>query len=92
MHVIFGMSALVMLVATIWMLAKDHNREWRARQLANRNKESWTAAAMLKQQSAVSQSKLDSLQRAVGGGASRPRRRRRSSISSRRVSKPKTIG
>ena len=29
MHVIFGISALVMLVGTIWMLAKDHNREWR---------------------------------------------------------------
>ena len=29
MHVIFGISALVMLGGTIWMLAKDHNREWR---------------------------------------------------------------
>ena len=29
MHVIFGVSSLVMLVGTVWMLAKDHNREWR---------------------------------------------------------------
>jgi hypothetical protein len=61
MHVVFGVSALVMLVATVWMLAADHSREWRATELANRDKESWTAAAMLKQESAVAQSKLDSL-------------------------------
>ena len=36
MHVIFGISALVMLVGTIWMLAKDHNREWRKWQLDDR--------------------------------------------------------
>ena len=36
MHVIFGISALVMLVGTIWMLAKDHNREWRQWQLDDR--------------------------------------------------------
>jgi cytochrome c2 len=63
MHVIFGVSALVMLAATVWMLAADHSREWRATELANRDKESWTAAAMLKQESAVSQSKLESLQK-----------------------------
>ena len=61
MHVIFGVSALVMLVATIWMLAKDHTREWRATELANRNKEAWTATAMLNQQSAVSHSQLEQL-------------------------------
>ncbi len=61
MHVLFGVSALVMLVGTIWMLAKDHNREWRASELANRNKEAWTAAAMLKQESALSHSHLEEL-------------------------------
>ena len=39
MHVIFGISALVMLVGTIWMLAKDHNREWRKWQLDDRARE-----------------------------------------------------
>ncbi len=62
MHVLFGVSALVMLVATIWMLAKDHTREWRATELANRNKEEWTATAMLNQESAISHSKLEKLQ------------------------------
>ena len=39
MHVIFGISSLVMLVGTIWMLAKDHNREWRKWQLDDRARE-----------------------------------------------------
>lgn len=29
MHVVFGVSALLMLGASIWMLADDHNREWK---------------------------------------------------------------
>ena len=39
MHVIFGISALIMLGGTIWMLAKDHNREWRKWQLDDRARE-----------------------------------------------------
>jgi len=61
MHVIFGVSALVMLVGTVWMLAKDHAREWRSTQLANRNKEAWTATALLNQESALSQQQLEEL-------------------------------
>src|SRR5262245_53281458 len=61
MHVIFGISALIMLVATVWMLAKDHMREWRATELANRNKEAWTATAMLNQQQAISRDQLEHL-------------------------------
>ncbi len=29
LHVVFGVSALAMLGATIWMLADDHNRQWK---------------------------------------------------------------
>ena len=47
MHVIFGITALVMLLGTIWMLAKDHNREWRDWQLADRAKERWATEAKL---------------------------------------------
>ncbi len=39
MHIIFGVSALVMMISTLWMLAKDHNREWKRWQLADRKKE-----------------------------------------------------
>lgn len=39
MHVIFGVSAVVMMVSTLWMMAKDHNREWKRWQLTDRKKE-----------------------------------------------------
>src|SRR5688572_28502981 len=29
LHKVFGVSSFVMLVATIWMFAADHNREWK---------------------------------------------------------------
>jgi len=45
LHVVFGASALVMLLATLWLLAKDHNREWKDWQLANRKKEAWMIQA-----------------------------------------------
>ena len=79
MHVIFGVSSLVMLVATVWMLAKDHLREWRGYELNDRNKQKWTMAAQLAQTTAESQSKRDQLSdelkaRATGEGRSSARR------------------
>lgn len=32
LHVIFGCTSLVMLIATIWMVAQDHERSWKNRQ------------------------------------------------------------
>ncbi len=49
MHVIFGVTSLVMLFATIVMLWKDHNREWRQWQLADRERERWTIESQLAQ-------------------------------------------
>lgn len=45
MHIVFGASALVMTIATFWLLAKDHNREWKAIQLADRQKDAWMIRA-----------------------------------------------
>jgi len=45
MHVVFGASALLMTVTTLWLLAKDHNREWKQIQLTDRHKEAWTLQA-----------------------------------------------
>ena len=45
LHVIFGAVSLLMLVATFWLLAKDHNREWKDWQLDNRKKEAWMIQA-----------------------------------------------
>ncbi len=50
-----------MLGGTIWMLAKDHNREWRQWQLDDRDRERWTAEAQLAQAEADSTAKLDDL-------------------------------
>jgi cytochrome c2 len=61
MHVIFGVSSLVMLGGTVWMLAKDHNREWRQWQLDDRARERWTAEAQLAQAKADSTAQLDDL-------------------------------
>ncbi len=32
LHVVFGVSSLLMLVATVWMFAADHDREWKGYQ------------------------------------------------------------
>ncbi len=45
MHIVFAGSALVMTIATLWMMAKDHNREWKDWQLKNRSKEAWITQA-----------------------------------------------
>jgi cytochrome c2 len=63
MHVLFGISALVMLAGTIWMLAKDHNREWRKWQLADRTREGWTIQAQLKQATTDSAVELTRLEK-----------------------------
>jgi hypothetical protein len=70
MHVIFGVSSLVMLVATIWMLAKDHNREWRDWQIADRDREVWTLEAQLKQTEFETASKREQLSIALGAAQS----------------------
>ncbi|MCA9260421.1 MAG: PDZ domain-containing protein, partial [Planctomycetales bacterium] len=45
LHVIFGVSAIVMTIATVWLMAKDHNREWKQVQLKDRKKDAWTTQA-----------------------------------------------
>jgi hypothetical protein len=50
MHVVFGVSSVVMLVTTIWMLADDHNREWKSYQLQFQDIETWTAQARIDEQ------------------------------------------
>jgi hypothetical protein len=32
MHIVFGVSSVVMLISTLWMFGDDHNREWKAYQ------------------------------------------------------------
>src|SRR3954463_10544611 len=61
MHVLFGITALIMLAGTLWMLAKDHNREWQKWQLDDRSREGWTIQAQLAQSQADSKVALQRL-------------------------------
>ncbi len=70
MHVLFGISALVMLGGTIWMLAKDHNREWREWQLDDRARERWTIEAQLAQARADSMAQLEHLRKDLAAAQS----------------------
>lgn len=49
MHVIFGVSSLGMLIATIWMLAQDHTREWKTYQRNFRDVDLWMTAGRVDQ-------------------------------------------
>ncbi|RIK85228.1 MAG: hypothetical protein DCC67_04205 [Planctomycetota bacterium] len=45
LHVAFGASALLMAVATVLLMANDHNREWKDWQLKDRQKDAWMIQA-----------------------------------------------
>src|SRR5262245_26028255 len=50
LHVVFGLSSLLMLVVTIWMLAADHNREFKRYMKGFQRLETWTTAARVSDQ------------------------------------------
>ena len=45
LHVVFGVSAIGLLIATVAMLTADHNRPWKKYQREFRDLETWTTAA-----------------------------------------------
>jgi hypothetical protein len=47
LHVVFGVSAIALLVATVAMLVVDHNRPWKKYQREFRELETWSAAARI---------------------------------------------
>ena len=53
LHVVFGASALLMLATTIWMLAADHNRQWKGYQTTFREIESRTTMSRLSEANTV---------------------------------------
>ncbi len=54
MHLIFGISSAAMLVATVWMIADDHNREWKTYQETYyEDLETWTLQSRIYQQMAT---------------------------------------
>src|SRR5262245_56837037 len=49
-HVVLGVSSVVLLLSTIWMLAEDHNRSWKQLQRETRRFDVWTANARVDEQ------------------------------------------
>ena len=50
LHVVFGVAALILLFATVLLLAVDHNRPWKKYQRGFRALETWSAAARIDEQ------------------------------------------
>ena len=50
LHVVFGVVAILLLLATILMLVSDHNRPWKKYQREFRALETWSAAARIDEQ------------------------------------------
>ena len=50
LHVVFGVTAVLLLAATVAMLAADHNRPWKKYQREFRELETWSAAARVDEQ------------------------------------------
>ncbi|MBS0207343.1 MAG: c-type cytochrome [Planctomycetes bacterium] len=70
MHVVFCVSGLVMLIATIWMLAKDHDREWKNYQRDFQKVEIWTAESRVDESdSPAFQARKAELQKEVAAAA-----------------------
>src|SRR5262245_57290271 len=73
MHAVFGVASVAMLVTTVWMLADDHNRQWKNYQRQFRDVETWTNKARVDEQEtsdyklteAELKKKLDDIQQAA---------------------------
>ena len=50
LHLIFGLSALGMLIATLWMLYADHNRQWKGYQREFRRIDAWRTESRLREE------------------------------------------
>ncbi len=50
LHVVFGVTAILLLLATVSMLVSDHNRPWKKYQREFRALETWSAAARVDEQ------------------------------------------
>lgn len=52
MHVVFGLTSLLLLVTTLWMFVADHSREWKRHQRKFRRVETWAAQSRMNQEQA----------------------------------------
>jgi len=67
LHVVFALTAIALLAATVAMLAVDHNRPWKKYQREFRALETWSAAARVDEQDSRSyEAKARDLEAALG--------------------------
>ena len=77
MHAVFAVSSVLMLVATIWMMADDHNRDLERVPAKFHRVDSWTTKArMTETESAAYHKKLVELQKELAAGPVDVHRRR----------------
>ncbi len=62
LHIVFGATTAVMVIASVWLVAKDHSREWKDWQLKDRKKEAWSIQARRDFLAATYDDKLASFQ------------------------------
>ncbi len=73
LHIVFGISGIAMLITTVWMLAADHNREWKPVQRKFREIETWfTQAKITDQDDAEFQQKKAELEKALADAQAQP--------------------
>ena len=66
LHVVFGVTAILLLLATVLMLVSDHNRPWKKYQREFRALETWSAAARVDEQdSRTFEEKSEQLEKAL---------------------------
>ena len=70
---VFGLTSALMLFCTLWMLASDHNREWKQYQRQFQNLEAYSATSRISaQESAAYYAKEDELEKALKTVRSEP--------------------
>ena len=66
MHTVFAVSAVLMLLATVWMMGDDNDRPWKDYQRKFNSLDLWTTDARItEQKSADYEKKLEELEKAV---------------------------
>jgi len=50
LHVVFAVTAILLLLSTVLMLTADHNRPWKQYARGFRNLETWSATARIQEQ------------------------------------------
>ena len=73
LHVVFAVAAITLLVATVLMLAADHNRPWKKYARGFRGLETWTADARVREQDSAAYAETrDALRAALDQARSTP--------------------